>query len=268
MFAATPYIKERRIIRRGFKDGCLKYFASPKWRWNIGWLLGRSRFDIVIYPAISPEPLGNWLMKSARGKKRWAVEGDLFHQFNWQRTAAIQKTTMVLFKPRAIHELARNSHLAFQCGAYNAPEFPELTLDAPSNERAAELISHWQAMANARGAHGLLGVVTAGSMEKFRYPEQKWRISLSQIWMTHRLMPVFLSPTAPLPASIPFGQLDKQVNILTLASILRSMDAVLTLDTGPAHISAAMRTPTIVLSNGGHPGASSRGPKRRGSKPW
>lgn len=253
LFSAAPYIKERRIIPRGFKNGCLEYFRSPKWRWKIGWMLGRSRFDMVIYPAISPEPLGNWLMKSVRAKKRWAVEGDLFHQFNWQRTSAMQKTTMVLFKPKAAHELARNANLAFQCGAYDAPEFPELTLDASANECAGVLVSRWQALADARGARGLLGVVTASSVDKLRYPAEKWRRALAEIWHTHRLMPVFLAPSISLQSGIPSGELDQRIGVLALAGVMRSMDAVVSLDTGPAHIAAAMKTPTVVLRHGGEP---------------
>jgi ADP-heptose:LPS heptosyltransferase len=253
LFAGAKYVYRRQIIPRGFKGGCLEYFGSARWRWKMGWNLGRHWFDIAIYPAISPEPFGNWILSSVRAKKRWPVKGDLFHQFDWQQRATLQKASRFLAKPKAVHELDRNASLARQCGADDVERYPQLSVDGPAYEETARWISRWQTLATAAKAEGLIGVVSAGSMNQFAWPVEKWQNALTQIWHTHRLMPAFLSSPMQLNGSIPVAQLDRPISVLALAGILGEMDMVLSLDTGPAHISAAMRVPTVVLSNGGHP---------------
>ena len=52
---------------------------------RLGYLFGRRRYEIAIYPADSPEPLGNWIFASARAS-RWINFGDTLHQSEQQRT--------------------------------------------------------------------------------------------------------------------------------------------------------------------------------------
>jgi ADP-heptose:LPS heptosyltransferase len=243
-----------QIIPRGFKAGCLEYFHTTSWRWKLGFLFGSQRYEIAIYPAISAEPLGNWIFRSVRAQKRWAVEGDLFHQFPRQRYAALKRATRILARPKEIHELERNADLARQCGASDVNTLPQISLDAAANENSARLLSSWRELAESRGASGLLGVVSSASMAKFSWPAENWRTALQQIWREHRLMPVLLSQNAICDPAIPHAVLNESIDVRTLSAILGQIDMVLSLDTGPAHISAAMRTPTVVLSNDGHPG--------------
>lgn len=251
LFAAASYIKEIRVIPRGFKAGCLEYLSSPRWRWKMGWRMGSRRFAIAIYPAISPEPLGNWVISNVRSQKCWAVKGDLFHQFPAQQKYTLNKATRVLAKPRAEHELAANADLALQCGAGQVNDFPQISITPADQQIADAQIARWKKLAADHGACGLLGVVATGSMEKFSWPKEKWRDAIEQIEQRHGLLSVLLS-TQDVEFAVA-AKLDAPVNVRALAAILGQLDAVLTLDTGPAHLAAAMGTPIVVLSNGGHP---------------
>lgn len=266
LFSSADYVKQRRAIPRGFKAGCIGYFNSPRQHWRMGWNIGRYRFEITIYPAISPEPFGNWLFVSARSDKRWIVDGDRFHQFDWQQNSALRRATRILAKPAEAHELARNANLARQCGVASVSEFPQISISPASEDLAARQIARWHATARQAGAAGILGVITSSSNANFSYPPDKWQIVLSQIWASHRLMPVFLSPDRSEVVSrlldcredaqpgIPWDKPQSLLCVPALAAALRSMDAVISLDTGPAHIAGAMRVPTVVLRHGGEPG--------------
>src|SRR4051794_10943363 len=115
LLAHCPTIRRLFCIPRGFKNGNLTYFRSITWRALIGLELGRSKFDKVIYPVESPEPLGNWLFACARANERWLNYGDTNNQFDWQQARTHERATRVVeTRPGHAHELLRNEYLAQQ----------------------------------------------------------------------------------------------------------------------------------------------------------
>ena len=264
LFSAAPYVSQLAIVPRGGKAGNLTLFSSPVWRARLGHMLGRWTFDLAIYPAESAEPLGNWLVARARAAERWIVDGDLENQFDWQRDAAKAGATRVIPRsPDQGHELLRNAHVAAEWGADVADELPRLSLSAAAHAAAGTRVERWRSEASRLGASALVGVVPAGTMATKTYPPAAWAVALRALWQQHRVLPVMIGGPGEaetirsirsLVPEVAVLTLDDAVDVLTLAAVIGSLDAVISVDTGPAHFALAQKVPTVVLCGGGHPG--------------
>ena len=97
LLAACPVVRKRVVIPRGFKDGNLLVLrVAARGAARLGFTLGFRPYEIAIYPAESPEPLGNWLLLSRAARVRWVNYGDTINQFDWQRTKVHANVTRVL----------------------------------------------------------------------------------------------------------------------------------------------------------------------------
>jgi ADP-heptose:LPS heptosyltransferase len=263
LMAAHPYVHRRRPILRGFKEGNLGYYHSLCWRARTGYMLGRFRFDLALYPAQSPEPLGNWLLASARAAHRWLTWGDLQNQFDWQRDRAARSATRLLSgRPAGGHELLRNAHLAGQWGPSIEPEQVRLYLSRHAMREAGIQVQLWRDAAEDIGAAAVVGVVTGSSMGVKHYPTTSWASAIAQLWDRHRVLCALVGGQDDQPAmrqlaaaldGAPLVAMENSVGLLTLAGIVKQLDAVISVDTAAAHFAVAQNVPTVVLLGGGHP---------------
>ncbi len=264
LFRAAPYVRRLLPIPRGCKAGNLLLFTSPRWRFALGYAIGRWQFDLAVYAVESPEPLGNWLLAAARATEKLAVDGDLENQFDWQAKRARAAATRVLTRrPGGGHELLRNAHFAAAWGADVSRERPRIYPADESSHIVHARAQVWRAAAQQHGASMLIGVIPAGTVTANAYPVASWAAVLRELWQGHRILPVFLGSEAErgniaeivsLLPDVPALTIGSAIDVLTLSALLRQLDAVISVDTGPAHLALAQRVPAVVLSGGGHPG--------------
>lgn len=263
LFGASEMLAKCLPVPRGFKAGNLAYFHSFTWRWRLGYRLGRWSFDVVLYAAHSPEPLGNWLMSSTRTRDRWYCPGDLHNQFDWQRDFASAKaTTRLESSPPHAHELKRNAHFAAQWNAV-VIRSPRLDISAKAHRAAERQLNLWRSHRQTLNASGIVGVVATGSMRVNRYPDQKWAEVIGRLWREERTLCALiggpedrasLNQVARLLHGVPHLRITYRLDVQASAALVSGLDAILTVDTGLAHLAIARHTPTVALSTGGTPG--------------
>jgi ADP-heptose:LPS heptosyltransferase len=266
LLAHCPTIRRLMVIPRGFKNGNLTYFRSVVWRARIGFELGRCKFDKVIYPVESPEPLGNWLFASARATERWLNYGDTNNQFDWQQARTHEAATRVIeTRPGNAHELQRNEYLAEQWGGEKSLRTPKVYLTEQMLARAETQVDAWRTAARKAGGAEVVGVVPSASMPVKSYPDAKWTAALKRLWTQHRVVPVLLGGPDDWQAidrlaaelihdEVPYLSLAKPLGILDMTALVGKLDAIISVDTGLAHLAVAQQTPSIVLVTGGTPG--------------
>lgn len=263
LYRNCGYVHESFPTPRGGKEGNLAYFKSLRWRWRMGYAMARHAYDIAIYPVQSADPMGNWIVSNLRAGERWIVDGDTQNQFDWQKQRTTERATRVLEAMDDGHELVRNAQLARQWDVEIGGQPPQFAVDAESAQQADQLVSAWRTSAFGFGAHGVFGVVPAGTLASKNYPTESWVRVLRELWVAHRLMPVFLGGRAEQPLidaiaerlqSIPHRRLPQPVDIQTLAAVIGRLDGLLSIDTGPAHFAVAQAVPSVILCGGGHPG--------------
>jgi ADP-heptose:LPS heptosyltransferase len=266
LLAGCPSVNRLMSLPRGFKDGNLGYFVSPFWRAKIGFAIGRWTFDRVIYPADSPEPLGNWLFCSVRADEGWITSGDTIHQFDWQQTQTHQRATWVIeSRPGHAHESLRNEYLAQQWSNEKSLRKPKLYLPEEAKISAAEQIDAWESTAKKIGGNGIVALVPAASASVNVYPNDKWAVALKKLWDDERLIAVLIGGPGDVDRlddlaaylnenELPFLRMEKPLGILEMAAIVGKFETVLSVDTGLAHLAVAQSVSTIVLIGGGNPG--------------
>lgn len=266
LFENCPAVRRSMTVPRGFKAGNLAYFHSPWWRIKLGFALGRWRFDTAVYPAESPEPLGNWLFCSVRAEHRWLNHGDTANQFDWQQQRAHQRATRILQNsPDHVHELLRNEHLARQWSDQTTLRKPKLHFSEQQRSRAQKQMQEWRRIARSKQGQAIVGVVPAASMTVKCYPDAKWGETLSWLWKRHRAMPALLGGPDDAQAmdrlahalqqsSLPCLRLSRPLDIVSMAALVGRLDSVLSVDTALAHFAVAQEVPTVVLVGGGQPG--------------
>jgi len=267
LLARCPTVTRLMVIPRGFKQGNLLYFKSLYWRMKLGFQLGRWTFERVIYPVESPEPLGNWLFASARATQRWLNYGDTINQFEHQRQRMHEIATRIIEnRPGNAHELLRNEYLAAQWTGQARLRLrrPKLYLSEQILARAEARMEAWQASARKARAEEIVGVVPCGSMPVNTYPIDRWIVALKRLWREHRAMPLLLGGPgdfnlirllckALLASDVPSLRLDRPLPILEIAAVIGRLEAIISVDTGLAHLAVTQHVPTVVLVGGGNP---------------
>jgi ADP-heptose:LPS heptosyltransferase len=264
VLAACPVIRRRVVIPRGFKEGNLLVLRSIRWRARLGFLFGRRTYEVAVYPAESPEPLGNWLLLSARTRIRWVNYGDTINQFDGQRAATHARVTRVLSqRPGSAHELTRNAYLASQWGGSLDLRPPKVYFTAKAIDQAERQAHAWRHVERQLRASGVVAVIPTGSQAINRYPANKWAEVMRQLWHEHRAVgallggpgdDAFIDTIVQQLGEVPHLRTDKPLGILATAALLERMDAVLCVDTGLAHAAVALRVPSVILRIGGDPG--------------
>jgi ADP-heptose:LPS heptosyltransferase len=266
VMSAVPVIDRRFVIPRGFRHGNLNYFRSPLWRIRMGFRMGVCVYDKVVYPADSPEPLGNWLFASVRAVERWINYGDTDNQFEWQRQRAQQKASFVIDKrPGSAHELLRNAYLATQWSGKLKVRKPKVHLTDRARDRADRQIELWKPRFRAVGAAELIGVVSQGASVINQYPMGKWLQTMKMLWNDRRALPALIGgpndtyyldriATGLQYTGVPFVRVRRPRSVLDTTALLARLDGVISVDTGLAHLAVAQQIPTVVLVGGGHPG--------------
>ena len=259
--SAVPVIDRRFAIPRGFKGGNLKYFKSPLWRVRMGFRMGMCVYDKVVYPAESPEPMGNWLYSSVRATERWINYGDTENQFEWQRERAQEKATFVISKrPGSSHDLLRNAYLATQWTGKLRVRKPKIHLTDRALKSAERQMRIWNDKFRANeGAEEIVGIVAASSSTVRDYPIGKWAAALKLLWSERGSMPALvggpgdvrqldLLGAALRKAKVPYLRMDSHMTVLGVAALLTKLAGVIAVDTGFAHMAVALQLPTVVLS--------------------
>jgi|SRR5688572_19890382 ADP-heptose:LPS heptosyltransferase len=264
VIGASPVVRKRVGIPRGFKEGNLLVYRSVAWRARLGFLLGFRSYEIAIYPAESPEPLGNWLLTSVRARIRWVNYGDTINQHDWQRAATHARVTRVLsIRPGAAHELIRNAYLSTQWGGSLDLRPPRIHPTAKAVDEAERQVQQWRHVERQVRGSGVVAVIPTGSQPINRYPAEKWEAVLRQLWQEHRAMGAllggpgdeeFIDSITDRLGEVPFLRPGRVLGVLATAALIGRVDALISVDTGLAHAAIAQDVPSIILRIGGDPG--------------
>lgn len=267
LLSRHPAIWHSWPIPRGSEQGNLLYFSSFFWRTVMGWRLARHQFDVAIYAVQSPEPLGNWVLCSARAKEKWYLPGDTANQFDWQRQQTAAVATRLLTVPAGDHhELTRNEYLSSQLGGWvdgGTSTGPVLDMGHAARWTAQTIAERWRLVAAGDQAHRFVGIMAGSAMAANQYPIASWERIIRSLWQASRTVCVLFGGLADAPrvdqiarriGDIPHFRLSRRVNLRTTASLIREMDGFITLDTGLAHLAVAQDVPTVILAHGGYPG--------------
>jgi ADP-heptose:LPS heptosyltransferase len=266
VMSAVPVIDRRFVIPRGFRPGNLHYFRSPLWRIRMGFRMGMCVYHKVVYPADSPEPLGNWLFASVRAVERWINYGDTDNQFEWQRQRAQEKASFIIEKrPGSAHELLRNAYLATQWSGKLKVRKPKVHLTDRARAHAERQLELWKPRVRAAGGVEIVAVVSRGGSRINQYPMGNWLQAMKKLWIERRALPALIG--GPMDryyldrfalglqyTGVPFVRMKKPLSVLDTSALLARVDGVISVDTGLAHLAIAQRIPTVVLVGGGHPG--------------
>jgi ADP-heptose:LPS heptosyltransferase len=159
--------------------------------------------------------------------------------------------------------LLRNAHFAAEWGADVIDARPKLHPHDRSLQIGYARERYWRSEVARLRATALVGVVPAGTIPSKNYPSAKWAQVIAQLWKNHRVLVGFIGTDAEAPVireirallgSTPTLPRDQGLDVHALAVILGRLDAVLSIDTGPAHLALAEQAPTVVLMGGDHPG--------------
>jgi ADP-heptose:LPS heptosyltransferase len=262
LLRAAPYIHRHCVIPRGYKQGNLLVFNSLSLRMKLAFRLGRWKFALVAYLSHSPEPVGNWLFSSARAEERWYAPGDLENQFAAQQRSAKRAATRPLtasgLKP---HDLTRNAELARQWGAQIEQVMPTVHLDEMAWWGAAEQSRSWRRVAAWLGAEMVVGLMPVPSMAVKQYPAAGWAEAGAALWQQGIMCALIGGPSDSWQieevsrrfGSLPHLKMSAPLDLPAMAALIGSLDGLLSVDTGLAHVSMAQDVPTVVLVGGGHP---------------
>ena len=267
LLGAARYIQRRFIIPRGLKHGNFQLFRQTSLRAKLGYRLGRWNYQTVAYLCHSPEPLGNWLMASARARQRWYVPGDTANQYAAQRMAAGRAATSLFSRTDAIdlgrHDLTRNARVAGQWGDGIEHRLPHIELDESAAKFAAEQLDLWHGAMEWYGATAMIGLMPAPSNSAGKYPPGAWAIALAELWRSHKIVCALLSTPdnggaayeiATRLGSLPHVRLNRPMDLLSLTALIGSLDGFLTVDAGLAQVAMAQDIPTVALVSGCNPG--------------
>jgi ADP-heptose:LPS heptosyltransferase len=264
LMKACPVIRKRFVIPRGSREGNLLVFGSLYWRARLGWMLGLRPYEVAVYPAESPEPLGNWLLLSARARIRWVNYGDTGNQSESQRLKVHAQVTRVLStRPGTAHELARNAYLSTQWGGALELRLPRLYPTVQAVDRAERQVIAWRHIERQVRGAGVVAVVPTGSRQVNRYPSEKWQQVLRQLWHDHRVIGALIaeredgayidSITRDL-GEVPFLRPSRPLGVPATAALLGRLDAVISVETGLAHAAMAQQVPAVIVRIGADPG--------------
>jgi ADP-heptose:LPS heptosyltransferase len=262
LFRAAPYIARRTEIPRGCKDGNLLVFSSATWRMKLGYMLGRTKFAAAAYLAHSPEPLGNWLMVSARAARRWYSPGDTENQFSAQRKLTTASSTLPLpTSGHHRHDLFRNAELAHHWEDDIRHILPTVHLDDAAYAAAAEQARCWRRVAAWLGAEVVVGLMPAAPLSVKEYPASAWAEAAALLWQRGVICALLGSATDIAQVhevsrrfgSLPHLRMNGWLDLPAMAALIGSLDGLLSIATGLAHISLAQDVPTVALVNGAHP---------------
>ena len=224
--------------------------------------LGRWRYTVAVYAPRSPEPLGNWLLSSSRAWQRWYAPGDTENQFAAQRSATAARASSWLGLQSADHDLARNARIAGQWGSQIGHVMPTIHLDDHAFELAGAQIRAWRQTSKWLGATAIIGLAAATTAVK-RYPPAAWAKAAAGLWNQRRMVCALVGGASDAEqiedvslalGRVPHLKMAGSLDLPAVSALIGSLDGMLSVDTGLAHISQAQDVPTVVLVGGSHPG--------------
>ncbi len=233
-----PYVARRMEIPRGYKQGNLEVFQSARWRMVMGYRLGRWKFEVSAYLTQSPEPLGNWVLVSARARERWYCPGNTENQFAEQQGRTVNAADKVLSPLPAGHELARNAHLAEQWGDDIGGRLPVVF---PA-DGVDEQWNVWTQTTGELGASRIVGLVASGMEAMKEYPHRHWAAVAARLWDEERVVLALIGGPGDTTNLDRLGsaigglhlRLTAPMLIPSLAALIGRLDGFFSVDTGLA----------------------------------
>jgi ADP-heptose:LPS heptosyltransferase len=108
-----------------------------------------------------------------------------------------------------------------------------------------------------------VGLVPVTSAAVNRYPAQSWAKTVAGLWLRRRILCAFLGGerddaqideiTTRLH-QIPHLRMARPLDLPAISALIGSLDGLLSVDTGMAHIALAQDVPATVIVGGSHPG--------------
>jgi len=247
VFEAMPQVDRVHVSRRNrFADGCRLAWIGATFWW--GWALRRRKVDLAIdVRGDFPAALILWL-SGARRRLGWTAGGGGF--------LLTDSPPFVPDRPELESRLALLAELGIRPVAEQTWQ-PVFRPSAAARRRTAAMVDELCRQSPTLGPRFVLHVA-AGTAAK-RWPIEHWRELIGRIVLSYGAQVVLVGTasdrtiaeqilgTAPCPGVVDWtGRTD----VAGLAALLEQADLLVGTDSGPAHLAAAVGTPTVVLFSG------------------
>lgn len=224
------------------------FSSNLSYRYQITKKIALGNFAVAIYPVFTREPIGDRLIRLTRAKERIGIYNKNLSSKNY--------TKLITIPDNIISEIKRNVYFAEQCtGETIKIDFPTIDINLFDNKKAEEIkkINKLQ-----QEEYAVIFTGTGAFYKK--WPEE--RFSLVCDYLNERnITPVICGgPDDKESAKLIIKKVkDKekivdltgQIDIPTLAHILNTAMFYFGNDTGPMHLSAALKIPTIGIIGSG-----------------
>jgi ADP-heptose:LPS heptosyltransferase len=220
------------------------------------YILTRQTYYAVIHPTFSRLEIGDSIMRMTRSKNKIGFLGDpsTMEQNTKRRNDICIYSRLIEVPKNMTREIDRNWHFIKMLGAKTTVEsVPKIVCRNLDDKKAFSLLKKHSIDQKT------FCVIFPGASERLRmWPEEKFA-KLASIIVSKGITPIICGKSLEMEIAKRIKAVESnsiimcnETDIWTLASILKQSIFYVGNDTGIAHLSAAVGTPTICIIGGGH----------------
>ncbi|MFA6476212.1 MAG: glycosyltransferase family 9 protein [Candidatus Paceibacterota bacterium] len=226
-----------------------KSFSSNlSYRYQLTKKITLGNFAVAIYPVFTREPIGDHLIGLTRAKERIGIYNKNLPSKNY--------TKLITIPDNMISEIKRNVYFAEQCtGETIKIDFPTININLFDNKKAEEIKKIYKLQSQQ---YAIIFTGTGAFYKK--WPEERFAVVCDYLSNKGFTPVVCGGPNDIVSAELIIKNAkhkDKIVNLAgkidipTLGHLLNTSLFYLGNDTGPMHLSAALKVPTIGIVGSG-----------------
>ena len=214
-------------------------------------------FEIVIYPAYSRTPIGDYIVKISQANEKIGFDGDLCNITRHDKLRNDRYyTKLIPTKPGIISEIERNKEFLEALGIKVNLVIPSFTPSRKDEAEARKILSG----NGLKDSSPFVVVCPGAGSEKKIWPLERYAHLITWLKKEKGIEAViigsdnehYLARKIESIANIPIIDITGKTSLPTLSAILKKSLLYIGSDTGSVHLAAAVGTPTVCIMGGGH----------------